>query len=581
MKVCPLCGGAYPVEEGFCPMDGKRLRTRVAANTLPVAAPAEAFARSLLGQVLDRRYRLDEVIGEGGMGVVFRATHVLIGKRFAVKVLRPEHLDAAELVQRFLLEAKVASSLKHPNVVEITDFGELPGGGAFYAMELLEGRSLAQTIDAEGAFSPIDAGIIGLQVAQGLAAAHAQGVVHRDLKPDNVFLCLPRRGAQHPVAKLLDFGIARVGPRRITVMGAVLGTPEYMSPEMAMGLDVDARADLYAFGVLMFEMLTGTVPFYHREVAKTLELQVRGPRPTLASRKPELAALVRVGELVETLMAVDRETRPASAEIVVRSLAASLHHDLDREAVEVVSRATKAIGSNLLVDLLEPRADVPWPAAQGRSPEPPTAAIGPAAAVVAAPPVPMPPARAGARTAAVAAVVTACIAGAATFGVAQWLRRPASDEAAGAESPPAQEASILAAPALTPAVLPMPTPVTAVPGPALADPGSVAPVGAGPTALPGAANADAMPSAADLDPAAARASVHAKSDPSIERTKTQPRRAADKRDRTKTVVPATAPAAADPPPTPPSRPEDDAPSTPKDPPAHKGPRDLKDPFPSK
>ncbi|MBC8067516.1 MAG: serine/threonine protein kinase, partial [Deltaproteobacteria bacterium] len=361
MKVCPHCSGAYPVAEGFCPMDGTRLRTLHASDGGAPIGPGDAYASTLLGTVLDRRYRLDALIGEGGMGLVFRATHVLIGKPLAIKLLRPEHTSSPDVARRFLLEARVASSLKHPNVVEISDFGETGSGGAYYVMELLEGRTLAQSIDQSGPMSPPDAVITAAQICAGLSAAHALGIVHRDLKPDNVFLADPRHGAEHPVVKLLDFGIARAGPRRITVSGSVLGTPEYMSPEMAQGHDVDHRADLYALGVILFEMLTGTVPFYNREMAKTLELHVFGERPSLASRKPELARLQRIGELVGVLMSIDRDARPRDAGEVLRSLRAAWVQDLDAEAVAQVQRATLAMGSNRLPDIADAAGGAPWP----------------------------------------------------------------------------------------------------------------------------------------------------------------------------------------------------------------------------
>ncbi len=577
MKVCPLCGGAYPVEEGFCPMDGKRLRTIVASVTMPGEVPGDAaqdaFVQSLLGQVLDRRYRLDAVIGEGGMGVVFRATHVLIGKQFAVKVLRREHLDSPEVLQRFLLEARVASSLKHPNVVDIIDFGELPTGGAYYAMELLEGRSLAQAIDTDGAFAPLAAGMIAIQITQGLAAAHAQGVVHRDLKPDNVFLCTPRRGETHPTAKLVDFGIARVGPRRITVMGAVLGTPEYMSPEMAMGLDVDARADLYALGVLLFEMLTGTVPFYHREVAQTLEMHLRAPRPTLASRRPELARLVRTGELVQSLLSVEPSQRPANADIALRHLAAALHHDLDRDAAEVVQRATVAIGSNQLTDLAddrELRLGAPAirrvaepPASPSPAPAPgPTGATDPSRRAVAAG---EGGARSGAGRAIAAAAITACVAAVATVTIAYAVRdRPAAAVAVQepAAAAAAVDTAVLAAPAATAATLPD-APVAARPGPqAPATPAASPQLGAN-APTPGA-----------IEPVATGTP---RSSDALERSKSRKRKSVEA-----PATPASTPPAASPAdPVPAAKPTASPPSPTQPQPKPSGPRDLKDPFPSK
>jgi tRNA A-37 threonylcarbamoyl transferase component Bud32 len=438
MKVCPHCGGAYPVDEGFCRMDGKRLRTLHAAPGQAPAGVAPAAAHEFLGRVLDRRYRLDEVVGEGAVGVVFRATHTLIGRRFAVKVLRREHADAGDVAQRFLIEARVASSIKHPNVVDISDFGEPPEGGAYYVMELLEGRSLAAAIDDDGPMSPADAGLVGLQIANGLAAAHAMGVVHRDLKPDNVFLCAPRRGVSHSLVKLLDFGIARVGPRRITVAGSVLGTPEYMSPEMAQGFDVDHRADLYALGVILFEMLTGTVPFYHREIARTIEMHVRAPRPTLESRRPELAGLPQVAALVGALLEIDREARPASADVAARILGAALAHDLDREAADVVQRATLAIGSNMMPELADPSRAVGWQPGPAWPERGTPGAATPAVAPVAPPSGALAPAPRSAGRAALAAVAAAAVAGGVTIGTVRWLRPAQTEVPAAATSDDAE-----------------------------------------------------------------------------------------------------------------------------------------------
>lgn len=421
-------------------MDGTRLRTlhaTLAGSTNGATADSEAADLELVGRVLDRRYRLDGVIGQGAMGVVYRATHTLIGRSFAVKVLRRQHLESPDVARRFLLEARVASSIKHPNVVDISDFGELPEGGAYYVMEMLEGRSLANAIDMGGPMSLTDAGLVVLQIASGLAAAHGMGVVHRDLKPDNVFLCAPRRGVEHSLVKLLDFGIARVGPTRITVAGAVLGTPEYMSPEMAQGHDVDHRADLYALGVIMFELLTATVPFYHKEIVRTIEMHVRAPRPSLASRRPELEKYTAVGGLVEQLLAVAREDRPSSAEVVGRTLAAALAHDLDKDAAALVHRATIAMGSNLLGDIADPSRPADWPVAQ---PWPQRAAPKPAVVdekgataiapiVMHAPPQALAPSRSGGK-AALAAVGAAIVAGGLTFGVVRMVGVAAPAEAA-------------------------------------------------------------------------------------------------------------------------------------------------------
>ncbi len=580
MKVCPHCGGAYPVEEGFCPMDGTRLRTlhatTMGAGGTPVQ-PANARANELIGTVLDRRYRLDALIGEGGMGLVFAATHVLIGKPLAVKVLRKEHIEAPDVARRFLLEARVASSLKHPNVVEISDFGEMEGGGAYYVMELLEGRTLAQHIDQQGAMAPADAIVVATQICAGLSAAHALGVVHRDLKPDNVFLANPRHGAEHPLVKLLDFGIARAGPRRITVMGAVLGTPEYMSPEMAQGHDVDHRADLYALGVMLFEMLTGTVPFYDKEMAKTLELHVFAQRPTLASRKPELARLVQIGELVGSLMAIDREQRPSGAEVAMRTLRLACMHDLGADAAAVVQRATLAIGSGRMPGDTQDPARPQWPAAsQWPTGQTGATASDPASAGREPSPEPksptyvLPPPRGKPSQVrpALIALCTAAVACVVTLGIAKWMSAPSASAAdvgeavpAARETTAAQELPAVARPPeaadppAAPAIVPPPADTTAAPAPT--------PVRPAPDVIPIAAG----PSHDDE-----------KSTASVDRSKGKRRRVSEPTAETSggTSPSPTAPATTDGP-----SPASD--KRPADPPAGptKRPADLKDPFPGK
>jgi serine/threonine-protein kinase len=545
-------------------MDGTRLRT-LHATEGGAHANTDEDGRELVGRVLDRRYRLDAVIGQGAMGVVYRATHTLIGRSFAVKVLRRQHLESPDVARRFLLEARVASSIKHPNVVDISDFGELPEGGAYYVMEMLEGDSLASAIDKRGPMSLSDAGLVALQIASGLAAAHGMGVVHRDLKPDNVFLCSPRRGVEHPVVKLLDFGIARVGPRRITVAGAVLGTPEYMSPEMCQGHDVDHRADLYALGVILFELLTATVPFYHKEITRTIEMHVRAPRPTPASRRPELAKYTAVAQLIEQLMAVAREDRPSSAEVVGRTLAAALSHDLDKDAAAVVHRATLAMGSNLLGDLADPSRPAEWPPSQPWPQRVPASSTlvdtkGTAAATVATPivvhasGVAAPRSRGGAK-AALAAFGAAIVAGGVTFGVVRMVGIAAPAEAAPTSA--TDESVMLADPAPTPSV--GATATSGTPAAVIAELPTPPPVVI--SATPVVAEPDAKPPA------------------SAERTKTKRR----KNDPVPKTTPASTPTNEAPGTNAPK--SDPSPSEPHPkpvgpkPPA--SPRDLKDPFPKK
>jgi serine/threonine protein kinase len=244
---CPSCQQHFTGDARFCPFDGDALQ----------AAPGyRADADPLIGTLIDGRYEVESALGEGGMGVVYGARHRSLDKRFALKVMRADMAQDAELAARFIQEARAAAAIHHPNVVQITDFGELPNGAPYFVMELLDGQSLSKLLKSGGP-PPFARGVrILKQVAAALAAAHAAGVVHRDLKPDNIHI------TSNDVVKVLDFGVAKVaGAGRLTRTGMVYGTPHYMSPEQASGDDVDHRADLYALGVIMYEVFAGRVPF--------------------------------------------------------------------------------------------------------------------------------------------------------------------------------------------------------------------------------------------------------------------------------------------------------------------------------
>lgn len=222
-----------------------------------------------IGTTIDGRYVIEGVLGQGGMGVVYRGRHKLIDRRVALKVLKAEMAKDHEILERFIQEAKTASAIGNAHIVDIFDFGTLEDGCTYIAMEYLDGVSLTQIINGRPDAHRIAR--IAVQVCEGLGAAHAAGIVHRDLKPDNIFVLnradsrrLPSSDAENDFVKILDFGIAKVSgdaSQKLTRAGAVFGTPHYMSPEQASGTAVDHRADIYALGVILYEMAAGQLPF--------------------------------------------------------------------------------------------------------------------------------------------------------------------------------------------------------------------------------------------------------------------------------------------------------------------------------
>ncbi len=290
----------------------------------PPLLPQPRAEPELLGTVLSDRYRVDEVIGDGGMGRVYGGTHVTLRKSVAIKVLKHELSSDPTLVERFLREARSASMIGHENVVDIVDFGQVPGGSVFFVMERLVGQDLGALLDAQVRLPWLRTRNIAIQVARALHAAHAVGVVHRDMKPGNVFL-IARRG-DNDYVKVLDFGIAKVDDpdgNVLTRAGSVFGTAAYMAPEQASGKAVDGRTDIYALGCVMFEMLTGRLPFPGTNFVKILSQHLKDPPPRPRDVEPQADVSPEVEALLLRALAKRPEDRFADMAAFARAIAAA------------------------------------------------------------------------------------------------------------------------------------------------------------------------------------------------------------------------------------------------------------------
>jgi len=276
MKKCPKCGSEYSDATTLCPSDGVAL---------------EQTGDSLIGQTLAGKYRIDEKISEGGMGSVYRGTHVLMEKTVAVKVLRPSLAADEKIVARFSREARAASRISHPHALSVTDFGE-DEGRVFLVMEYLQGRTLKEVIRSEGPMTLSRVVQIVKQVGGALEAAHDEGVVHRDLKSDNIMLLSAVSG---DYAKVLDFGIAKINEPEdgydveLTAPNLVIGTPQYMSPEQCSHSGkIDARSDIYSFGIIVYEMLVGHVPFTAESPTAIMLKQMQDAPPSVLAERADL-----------------------------------------------------------------------------------------------------------------------------------------------------------------------------------------------------------------------------------------------------------------------------------------------------
>ena len=265
-------------------------------------------------------YRVLRQLGEGGMGVVYEAVRDDIGIRAAVKVLRPEFARNMEISTRFFNEARAANMIQHPGIVKVFDYGHLPTGEAYLAMELLEGESLRQRLEQRSRLNEADSMRIARQIAAALASAHAKNIVHRDLKPENVMLIPDAETPDGERIKILDFGIAKLDPTAQglvrTRTNSMMGTPVYMAPEQCRGVkNIDDRADVYALGVMIFEMLTGQPPFYADYPGDIIGMHMFKVPPQLSASMPDVDP--QLSEMVNAILSKEPTSRPSMADIAM------------------------------------------------------------------------------------------------------------------------------------------------------------------------------------------------------------------------------------------------------------------------
>ncbi len=270
------------------------------------------------GRVLLNRYRVNSRLARGGMSSVYLARDVNEGILYAIKVLRPELVTEIRLRERFLNESRAVQRIDHPAVVQICDVGEMEDGRIILVMEYVHGASLRKMIKRDPISAANAIPIVGA-ITEGLAAAHEQCVIHRDLKPENVLL--PKKPTANSLVKLVDFGIARIiDAPRITTTQHVMGTPQYIAPEQAMGLAVDNRADIYALGVIMYEMLTGKLPFKGDDPETLLRQHITIPPPPLSAQAPETQIPEEFRYLVMRCLSKSPKNRPANTDEVLSLL---------------------------------------------------------------------------------------------------------------------------------------------------------------------------------------------------------------------------------------------------------------------
>ncbi len=370
MSVCAECHKEFADTARFCPFCG-------------AVATGAAAADPYVGSLVAGKFRIEKLLGQGGMGKVYLANHQVLDQKVVLKVLHREYAEDPDTVKRFQHEGRAASRLRHPNVIQVLDFGAMEDGTLFMAMEYLPGQDLSGIIQREFPLGDRRVARIGAQILSALSEAHAQNVIHRDLKPENVMV--ENRRGEPDFVKVLDFGIAKItdAKTKLTQAGLVCGTPEYMSPEQARGADLDARSDLYSVGVIIYQMVTGLLPFESDTPIGFLMKHLTDPPMPPSQKQPEVEVPPDLEALIMKALSKNPADRFANAEEMREALLACVGGD--------VSAPARAASAPKLAAAAPPKAK-PTPASQAKTvtvdEEPPRksgggkVAIGVAAAVL-------------------------------------------------------------------------------------------------------------------------------------------------------------------------------------------------------
>jgi serine/threonine-protein kinase len=407
LKICPQCGTEYPANARFCEIDGTALRSAAGSS-------------DLVGSIVAERYHVLKKLGEGGMGQVYLAEHVKMGRKSALKVMHPGMVKDVDAISRFNREASNAARISHPNVAAIYDFGESTDGVIYLAMEFVDGVPLTKVIEQAGSLPAQRVAEIVRQTGDALAVAHDMGIVHRDLKPDNIMVAKTRDGGD--LVKVVDFGIAKAAgneAQKVTKTGLVVGTPEYMSPEQLAGDQLDGRSDIYALALVTFNMLTGKLPFPAETTQESMIMRLTDRPKTLAEMRPDVAWPADVQAVMDRALERDAAKRYQTA--------AEFGRDLHRAITRMPETAAAAMGTELL-DVPPTRVAPPAPDAVPL----PTQAQVPMTAPPRSAPVPssIPPKRS--RMPLIAGLSTIVIVAAGTFAVLKF--RPEAKPAAAADT---------------------------------------------------------------------------------------------------------------------------------------------------